>query len=361
MSSFRDLGIPASEATVSLKAYDLINDARAVTVPAPSFMKPVLPGHEIMHAPAFAFLVDNATTGRRILFDLGPRKDVENAAPSIAEANKAGYISMPVTRDIVEQLADDSVELKTVSAVIWSHAHFDHTGDMSKFPASTDLVLGGTTDTSLADVNPASQLVASDFAGRKTVPLNFDESKLTIGGLRALDFFEDGSFYLLDVPGHLKGHLCGLARVTPTSFVYLGGDACHHPGMLRPTEALHRHFPCPGHLIAATRTSVSAAHFSASDHNGEFDLLARTTPLLDVPEGGFYDEPPAARVSIAKMGDFDANKDVFVVLAHDWTLEEVVGPFPTSLNDWQKKGWKERAIWNFLDETNQAFRFSEKK
>ncbi|KAJ7784552.1 beta-lactamase-like protein [Mycena metata] len=357
--SFHDLKIPASEATVSVKAYDTMEDVRKVSVPAASFLSPALPGHEVLRLPAFAFLVENSTLGRRVMFDLGARKDAENGAPSIAEAIKAGYLSMPVGRDIVEQLGDDGVDLNSINAVIWSHAHFDHIGDTSKFPASTELVFGGATSTATHETNPTSHLKESDFAGRKSVPLDFEESTLVIGGLRAVDFFRDGSFYLLDAPGHLAGHICALARVTPTSFVYLGGDACHHPGMLRPSANLHRHFPCPGALLAATRTSVSAAHF-APPGAGEFDLAARTTPLLDVAEGGFYAEPPAARASIAKMGDFDANEDVFVVLAHDATLEDVVGPFPTVLNEWKAKGWKERVIWSFLEEGNASFRFNEK-
>lgn len=38
--------------------------------------------------------------------------------------------------------------------------------------------------------------------GRKLVPLDFDaKTPLVIGGFKALDFFGDGSFYILDVPG----------------------------------------------------------------------------------------------------------------------------------------------------------------
>jgi hypothetical protein len=33
------------------------------------------------------------------------------------------------------------------------------------------------------------------------VRLNLDEGSLEIGGFKAHDYFEDGSFYVLDVPG----------------------------------------------------------------------------------------------------------------------------------------------------------------
>jgi hypothetical protein len=45
-------------------------------------------------------------------------------------------------------------------------------------------------------------------SGRKLAPLNFEESSLEIGGFKARDFFEDGSFYVLDVPGVSTHSIC---------------------------------------------------------------------------------------------------------------------------------------------------------
>jgi hypothetical protein len=68
--------------------------------------------------------------------------------------------------------------------------------------------------------------------------------------------------------------------------------------MFRPAAKLHRHVPCPGELLAATCLSVSATHFLPPDAGGQFDLAARTTPImLDVVEKVFYKEPPIARAS----------------------------------------------------------------
>jgi hypothetical protein len=115
--SFRELGIPASNATVSIKAFDVAPDPRTFALPAGIVMQPVLPGHELFHAPVFAFLVEHTTTGRRVMFDLGVRKDPENAAPRIVEMLKGG--ATVVDRDITEQLADDGVDLGSISGVIW--------------------------------------------------------------------------------------------------------------------------------------------------------------------------------------------------------------------------------------------------
>jgi hypothetical protein len=39
------------------------------------------------------------------------------------------------------------------------------------------------------------------FSGKTVNTVPFSSSNLTIGGFRAIDYFDDGSFYLLDVPG----------------------------------------------------------------------------------------------------------------------------------------------------------------
>lgn len=65
-----------------------------------------------------------------------------------------------------------------------------------------------------------------------------DDKAIKIERFNVVDFFDDGSLYLLDPPGHSAGHLCALARTMayPPSFVFMGPDACYHAGVLRPTE-----------------------------------------------------------------------------------------------------------------------------
>lgn len=91
-----------------------------------------------------------------------------------------------------------------------------------------------------------SQLISQLNRGRYIRQMNFekDGGALMIGRYRALDYFEDGSFYLLDAPGHDVGHMCALVRTTPSTFMFLGGDACHHAAEFRPTEYL----PLPNHI-----------------------------------------------------------------------------------------------------------------
>jgi hypothetical protein len=117
--SFHDLNIPASLSTVTVKIFDVIEDNQKVIAAAANFLTPVAPGYENLACPIFAFLVENTSTKQRVMFDLGARKDLENAAPSVAAAFKAGHMALPISKDIVEQLAEDGIELESISAVIW--------------------------------------------------------------------------------------------------------------------------------------------------------------------------------------------------------------------------------------------------
>jgi len=44
---------------------------------------------------------------------------------------------------------------------------------------------------------------------------------------RAMDFFGDGSFWVIQAPGHMAGNLCACARLADGSWVLLGSDCCH--------------------------------------------------------------------------------------------------------------------------------------
>jgi glyoxylase-like metal-dependent hydrolase (beta-lactamase superfamily II) len=55
----------------------------------------------------------------------------------------------------------------------------------------------------------------------------------TLGNFpNTIDYFGDGSLYVIDTPGHLLGHINLLARSGPDRWVYLGGDCCHDTRIL---------------------------------------------------------------------------------------------------------------------------------
>ena len=287
------------------------------------------------------------------------RPDWESLPPRIVSLVK-GTTTIVSGSDVASVLdSNNSNDLKIRSAditsVIWSHNHFDHTGDPSTFPPSTELVVGpGVRELSWPGwpSNRDAGVLDSDTAGRKVREINFfADNTLKIGSFDAFDFFGDGSFYLLDAPGHAQGHLCGLARTTasPASFVFMGADACHHPGILRPTEFL----PLP--------RSISPSPFSSPSHAADASrsvcpgsvmqklILGRspTKPFFHVARSPLFSDHDAAAETVRKIQELDASREILVVLAHDLSLRDQVPMFPDRVNNWRKLGLKESTRWLF--------------
>ncbi|KAJ7118808.1 hypothetical protein C8R44DRAFT_625159 [Mycena epipterygia] len=352
------LAVPPSDATVDVKAFNVANFTAAL---ASVLVQPILPGHETIKLPLHAFLVEHGPSKKRLMFDLGMRRDPLNFPPSVSSLFQSGMYSADPFADITVLLEEGGIPLNSIETIIWSHSHFDHIGDLSLWPNTTDLVIGPGTNRSLYPEFPDSALQASDFAGHTVTELNFDGTNITFSGLPALDYLGDGSFYLLNTPGHLAGHIAALARVTPSSFIVLGADTCHHAGQLRPRPQFQHAYPCPAQLLTESRTAVSTQYFWSPDSNvGAFDIHSRAQPMLSIPDkpNSADADPVAGRVSLDKIANFDADEDFFVVLAHDESLLDVLPYFPKSLSAWRGTGMKDKALWGFLDERNPAFRFS---
>ncbi|KAL1988986.1 hypothetical protein VTN96DRAFT_5749 [Rasamsonia emersonii] len=356
------LNIPPSPHTVQVS---IIDTTASIQVTADRFLSPRVDGFSTLNCNAFAFLIENPRSGRRVLFDLGLRKDWQNLAKPQYERIQTTF-KLSVEKNVADILTENGVPLESVDSIIWSHWHFDHVGDPSTFPSSTSLVVGpGMPAAKLPayPTNPDSTLLESDFAGRQLVEITPDKFTLKIGDFGAYDFFGDGSFYLLDVPGHAVGHVCGLARTTSggsssssnssdnDTFILMGGDSCHHAGQIRPSPYLplpeqirpHQpqdeasHPPCPGALFEKI-------------HPDPVNYRTRPFYRIRVWEDGttVAHDPDTAQQSIYRLQPFDAAENVFFVFAHDRTLADVVDIFPATANRWKEAGWKERGRWRFL-------------
>ncbi|CAG8955413.1 hypothetical protein HYFRA_00010277 [Hymenoscyphus fraxineus] len=373
MATTNPLQIPASQNTVKVQA---INTTLALSIRSENFFDPIIPGHEYYNCPSMAFLITstslNPETGkaeeRKIMFDAGARKDYWNYSPMIVDRFRRGVNvrGMIVERGLDEILASGGVELKSVEAVIWSHWHFDHIGDMSTFPPSTRIIVGpGFSKAKLPGYpsDPDSSLLETDYASHELVELDFLNS-IKIGNFQAHDYFptSPGSLYLLSVPGHAIGHMCALARTTPDTFLLLGADVCHFAGELRPSASI----PLPLSLDPVREGLDPYFHgrgmcpctMFTDYHPGGSEEEKRTTPYYRVSrsEGSAYTDPDVANESVGKIRDFDADARVFVCLAHDPSLFDFLPLFNdggiegASLNDWKKEGWKEKCRWGFLNE-----------
>lgn len=171
------------------------------------------------------------------------------------------------------------------------------------------------------------------------------DNETFVGNLRAFDFFGDGSFYLVDTPGHTTGHLGGLVRTgtNPNSFLFMAGDLCHHHGEVRPSRQLP--LPKPGDL-----EPILARIGMICPGTLVHELNTKRCRTADQP---FFDpklaeDIPKAVETIHHVQLADAREDVLLVFAHDTTVLEAVNLFPLSANNWRSKNVRSNVFWKFL-------------
>jgi len=298
------------------------------------------------------------------------RKDWRRACPPalaryISDRGGPAPLQVFVEKDTVDILDANAgltgISSQDIDAVIWSHHHFDHRGDMGRFSARTKLIVGP----GLLEAYLHTEVHESELKGKEIIELSKTEFSLEIRGYPAHDAFGDGSFYIMSCPGHTVGHLCALARTSSSpvsSFVLLGGDCAYHCGEFRPSP----YMPLPRQVPFRSSTWAFAKNTRASAPvlkprrmllcAGEF-IKNAVHPHRSATEA-FYDTPQEPVVcnradacdSVAKMEVFDAHDDVLVCISHDPSLMNVLPFYPYTMNDWYRKGYKQKLHWEFLDD-----------
>lgn len=105
-------------------------------------MGPPVPGLPYLPTfPSYSFLV-TSPQGKKVLFDLGIRKDWQKYSPLIQERLKGRGWEVGAEKNVDEILEENGVDKGSVGGIVWSHWHWDHLGDPSTFPSSTDLIVG---------------------------------------------------------------------------------------------------------------------------------------------------------------------------------------------------------------------------
>ncbi|KAK3349146.1 beta-lactamase-like protein [Lasiosphaeria hispida] len=365
-----DPDMPLSSNTVSVSIIDTTAGIKGV--PTGEFFGPTITGHQWLAVPVFSFLIQHSSPNaptQNLLFDLGIRKDWKNLSPAVLAAIDAIKWTPGARKSVSEILQDGGVDASSIDAVICSHYHFDHIGDPSLFGAKTALVVGPGFRENLVPgypSNPNSPILESDYTGRELVELDFEDNSkwkvVTIGPFRGIDYFRDGSFYLLDSPGHAIGHISALARVTSSikssgtdldSFVLVAGDAFHYAGELRPSP----HVPLPATITPNPFEPLSPSGQHSTCPGAIFQSVL---PGMDCcapiykPCGPWHHDADEGERTIQNLQQLDAEPRVLILAAHDESLLDVLDFFPAKLDGFAERGWVGQTRWRFLKDFAQA-------
>jgi glyoxylase-like metal-dependent hydrolase (beta-lactamase superfamily II) len=149
----------------------------------------------------------------------------------------------------------------SVSYLVQTHLHIDHTGALGHFPDATVVVHARELQAALAADSPiASGYVREDF-DRPEIRWQLVEGEL--------DLFGDGTIRLIETPGHSAGHMSLLLQLAETGPVLLTADAAdnraqwegrEHPRALFSREEAARSLELLRHLARQTDPLLVFGH-----------------------------------------------------------------------------------------------------
>ena len=116
-----NLDIPHSDCTVDVSILNTTSSIR--NIPVPVFLQPSYEGFNQTDIPVYSFLISHPPSGRKVLFDLGIRKDWEDLAPSVMERIKEIGMTIDVEENITDILRAGGVDPKDINSVIWRQGH----------------------------------------------------------------------------------------------------------------------------------------------------------------------------------------------------------------------------------------------
>jgi glyoxylase-like metal-dependent hydrolase (beta-lactamase superfamily II) len=204
--------------------------------------------------PSLSFLIQHPSTADKLttdklVFDLGLKRDFSGYREA-QQHHIAQRQPTTVSPDATESLRKGGLDPQDIDTVILSHVHWDHVGTPSDFQQSKFVVGSGTVHLLANGGGPLypAELFNHDELPRDRTselpPVRTEEAprafkrqtshtwKALAGFPATIDFYNDGSLYIIDAPGHLPGHVNLLTRTAPKRWVYLGGDCCHDPRIL---------------------------------------------------------------------------------------------------------------------------------
>ncbi|KAL6248802.1 hypothetical protein RBB50_003865 [Rhinocladiella similis] len=195
---------------------------------------------------SWRFYITHPPTNTKMWFDLGVSHDLTMYPPRIQRVQHKVFNTEAAERSPAEDIESLGEDPKDVKYIIVSHGHWDHIFPAKSYHPNAKLFCGkgsfeystpcwpteadSTFDGRVWDPK-ISELPIEEFSSPSEAPDKWQP----LGPYKnALDFFGDGSFWVIDAPGHCLGNIAALARMKnkagETKWAFLGGDCfhCHH-------------------------------------------------------------------------------------------------------------------------------------
>lgn len=192
--------------------------------------------YRIVEFPSLFALVDHPRLGP-LLYDTGYSRrflDLTRAFPDRLYA-MVTPVSVREEETAVEQLRRVGIRPEDIRTVVLSHFHADHISGLADFPRAT-YVFARAAYEAVRSLRGLGRVLAGFLPG--TLPPDFEQRArpLEPAGRSALpeafrplekahDLAGDGSLLVVDLPGHVAGHV-GLIVREPAGDTFLVGDAC---------------------------------------------------------------------------------------------------------------------------------------
>ncbi|KAF8314515.1 hypothetical protein DL93DRAFT_2080172 [Clavulina sp. PMI_390] len=174
------------------------------TFPKFLFVDGPVPRGPTFVGPSFSFLIEKEKNGQveRVLFELGMRESNKYMNPFYKMVTASWNLDLVAPDGVADTLKANGISLESISAAILGHVHCDHTGNLATFPKSVGLVVGPGSPASGENLATEIDVAPEVLEGRSFRELSREKDAWKdIGTFKGLDYFGDGSMWLLDTPG----------------------------------------------------------------------------------------------------------------------------------------------------------------
>ncbi|HEY7829154.1 MAG TPA: N-acyl homoserine lactonase family protein [Solirubrobacteraceae bacterium] len=209
-----------------------------------------VPAEQNISVPIVAFLVEHPSVGL-LLIDTGFHGSIADG-PGAERSRNLGPVGRLMARDVsmrpeqtvAAQLRARGIDPADVAVIVMTHLHFDHASGLADFPGATVLVSepewqsargrgGVLRGYSTTQLDPRLSYRTLDFS---TAPARSSNASKSRGAFaQTLDVFGDGSVTLAFTPGHSRGHLSVILRLSSREAL-IAGDAIYTMATLRDGE-----------------------------------------------------------------------------------------------------------------------------